>query len=42
MASIADWIVRCCRDGAEPEAVRKEVRDLCLAHPTPSGLAERA
>ena len=42
MATIADWIVRCCRDGAEPDEMRREVRDLCLAHPTPSGLAERA
>ena len=42
MLRIAEWIVQLCRDDrADPAAIRREVRDLCVAHPTPSGLVER-
>jgi glycine hydroxymethyltransferase len=40
MERVAGWIMDICRDVAEPEAVRAEVRALCLAHPSPSGLVE--
>jgi len=41
MIRIAEWIVRACKD-AQPdlERIRREVRALCVAHPTPSGLVE--
>jgi glycine hydroxymethyltransferase len=42
MLKIAEWITAACRDGADLDAIRAQVRALCLAHPTPSGLAERA
>ncbi|NIP73738.1 MAG: serine hydroxymethyltransferase, partial [Gammaproteobacteria bacterium] len=41
MLRIAEWIVRVCKDGAEPAAVQEEVRALCLAFPSPSGAVER-
>ncbi|MDH4224454.1 MAG: serine hydroxymethyltransferase [Deltaproteobacteria bacterium] len=41
MDQIADWIVALARQEAAPEDVRKLVRQMCLAHPTPSGLVER-
>ncbi len=37
MAQIADWIVDACREGADLAAIREQVRQLCVAHPTPSG-----
>jgi len=42
MIRIAEWIVHACKE-AKPdlERVRREVRALCVAHPTPSGLVER-
>ena len=40
MATIADWIYDVCANGADPAAVREEVKALCLAHPSPSGLVE--
>ena len=40
MIRIAEWIVAVCREQAEPAAVREEVRALCLAHPSPSGLVK--
>ncbi|MCZ6842616.1 MAG: serine hydroxymethyltransferase [SAR324 cluster bacterium] len=40
MQQIADWIMDVAGGKAEPEAVREEVRALCLTHPSPSGLVE--
>jgi len=42
MARVAAWIVDICRGTADMDAVREEVRQLCLAHPSPSGMVERA
>jgi glycine hydroxymethyltransferase len=42
MIRIAEWIAAACRDGAQAQAIREEVRRLCLAFPTPSGLVEQA
>ena len=41
MPRIAEWISAACREGADLPAIRAEVRTLCLAFPTPSGLVER-
>jgi glycine hydroxymethyltransferase len=41
MIRIAEWITAACRDGAAPDALRAQVRELCLAFPSPSGLVER-
>ena len=40
MAKIADWIHDVCGAGADPATVREEVKALCLAYPSPSGLVE--
>jgi glycine hydroxymethyltransferase len=42
MLRIAEWISAACREGAKLEAIREDVRKLCLAFPTPSGPVERA
>ena len=41
MIRIAEWIARACRNGAEVAGIREQVRELCLAFPSPSGLVER-
>ena len=41
MLRIAEWITTACRPGADMAALREQVRQLCTAHPTPSGLVER-
>ena len=40
MERVANWIYDICGNGADPAAVREEVKALCLAHPSPSGLVE--
>ena len=40
MATIADWIYDLCKSGADSAKVKEEVKALCLAHPSPSGLVE--
>jgi hypothetical protein len=42
MRRIAEWIVQLCRGQKAADTVRDEVRALCVAHPTPSGLVEQA
>ena len=42
MIRIAQWIVAICKDNADPAAIGKEVRQLCLEFPSPSGLVETA
>lgn len=42
MIKIADWIMRLCRGEADPAQVAAEVKELCLAHPIPSGRVEKA
>jgi glycine hydroxymethyltransferase len=41
MLKIAEWITNACRDSANLEGIREQVRALCLAFPSPSGLVER-
>ena len=41
MLRIAEWIAQACGPKPNLERIRKEVRSLCLAHPTPSGLVEQ-
>jgi glycine/serine hydroxymethyltransferase len=41
MLKIAEWITTACRDDASLETIREQVRALCLAFPSPSGLVER-
>jgi len=40
MLRIAEWLVTACRGEGDLAKIREEVRALCLAHPTPSGLVE--
>jgi glycine hydroxymethyltransferase len=43
MDRIAAWIVGTCKpEIPHLDLIRREVWDLCVAHPTPSGLVERA
>jgi glycine hydroxymethyltransferase len=42
MIRIAEWIVEACGQSADLGRIRKDVRELCLAHPSPSGLVEPA
>lgn len=42
MLRIAEWIVQLCKGEKPVATVRDEVKKLCVAHPTPSGLVERA
>lgn len=41
MERIAAWIAQVGQGEGDPDAIRREVRDLCLAHPIPSGPVER-
>jgi glycine hydroxymethyltransferase len=41
MLRIAEWIVQLCKGEKPVATIREEVRTLCVAHPTPSGLVER-
>jgi len=46
MMKIAGWIATVGQsagksDGYDPETIRRQVRELCLAHPIPSGKVER-
>ncbi len=40
MGRIAGWMMDICRETADVADVRKEVRQLCLAFPSPSGLVQ--
>lgn len=42
MIRIAEWIVAACGKEADLPGIQEEVRELCLAFPTPSGMVERA
>ncbi len=41
MARIATWIAQVGQGEGDPGAIRSEVRELCLAHPIPSGPVEQ-
>jgi glycine hydroxymethyltransferase len=42
MLRIAEWIVAACGPNVDLARLRRDVRELCLRFPTPSGLVERA
>lgn len=37
---VADWIVEACGDNPDLEKIHREVKELCKAYPTPSGMVE--
>ena len=41
MERIADWIVSACQGRMEPARIKAEVKALCNAFPSPSGMVER-